>query len=121
MNTKYAISIFALVLVSACGTKDSQISDNDINDFDKLCMEFSELSKSSEFPDLSPAERSKHLDSSLTEKISTSSDAYIAWSAIRNATPSQRASLYKDAAASTGNEKWECPAIDKFGDQVGSN
>ncbi|WP_226704503.1 hypothetical protein [Microbulbifer elongatus] len=121
MNIKYVISLLALALVSACGTKNSQISGADINDFDKLCTKLIELSKNSEFPDLSPEERAKRLDSSLSEEISTSSDAYIAWSAIRNAAPSQRASLYKDAAASTGNEEWECPVIDKLGDQVGSN
>ncbi|WP_288129717.1 hypothetical protein [Microbulbifer sp.] len=121
MNIKYLVSFYALLLISACGPKSPQISGNEIDDFDKFCTAFTELSNSSDFPNLTPLERSKRLDSSLSEKISTSGDAYIAWSAIRNATPSQRANLYKDAAASAGNKEWECPAIDKFGNQIGSN
>lgn len=59
------------------------------------------------------------LDKALTESLSLNGDAYIAWSAVSLAEPSQRYQLYKDAAASSLNKQWDCQSLKEHAHKVG--
>ncbi|WP_299592923.1 hypothetical protein [uncultured Microbulbifer sp.] len=113
--------VATLIFLSACTEKDTQETSSYPNEFEIFCDKFTDLVQDEGYSDLTPEERSQLLDQSFSKVVNTSSDAYLAWSAIKNATPSQRAELYSDAAKSVGNTEWECPAIKEFADQVGAN
>lgn len=101
-----------VILTAACSSNRS--------DFDTLCKQFTLLVNSAEYPNLSSEERAEKLDAILVANLKTSSNAYMAWSAIAYATPVERAVLYHEAALSTGINAWNCPAIIEHGHEVGS-
>lgn len=121
MSIKIFPLILSIAIVSACGQRDTQEADSKPNEFDVFCEQFTKLTLKKEFEDLTPEERSTLLDQEFSTKVSRDSNAYIAWSAIRSATPSDRAQLYHDAAKSAGSNDWECAAVNNFAAQVGSN
>lgn len=61
------------------------------------------------------------LEEMLVEVLAPTSNAYIAWTAIRYATPSARAALFDEAAHSSGYKDWGCSAINEHGHEVGSS
>ena len=118
MNMKYAAASAILTAVYACTPKDSI---GEASDFDQFCGQFTELTQSENYAELTAQERAAQLDALLLQKLPTSSNAYQAWTAIQNATPTQRPALYKDAAESAGMKNWKCPAVEKYGSQIGSH
>jgi hypothetical protein len=108
------------ISVSACSPgKDSEAQTIN-NDFDVFCEQFTLLTESAEFSQLSSEDRASRLDTKLSGALAPSANAYIAWTAIRNGPPSERYFLYKDAASSAGHNHWECPAVKQHGHEVGS-
>jgi hypothetical protein len=114
------LSALFLLVLSACSEDENKQSVTAKTDFDLLCEQFTILTESAGFSSLTSEERASKLDAMLTEKLEPSSNAYIAWTAIRNGPPSERYFLYKDAAASTGYEDWTCPAAKLHGSEIGS-
>lgn len=115
------VSVFFLLGLSACSADDSELVIANKKDFDLFCEQFKIITESADFSSSTSEERAAKLDAVLTEKIEPSGNAYIVWSAIRNAPPSERYSLYKDAAASTGYAEWTCPAAELHGSEIGSS
>ena len=119
--TKYlCLSVLFLLVFSACSADENKLIVAAKTDFDLFCEQFTMVTESADFSTLTSEERASTLDTILTEKLESSSNAYIAWTAIRNGPPSERYFLYKDAAASTGYEDWECPAAKLHGSEIGS-
>ena len=119
MMKKFALALMVIGLV-ACTDKGEQAAAPAKNEFDILCEHFTALVSSKNYPGMSVEERAEELDKALVANLNTAGNAYSAWSAIRNATPSDRNALYSDAALSTGYENWDCPAINQRGQEVGS-
>lgn len=104
----------------SCSADKPQESKRGVNEFEILCAEFTELVDSENYANLNEEQRAVRLDKMLANKLSVESNAYIAWTAIRNATPAARQALYSEAARSLGYDNWSCPAISSHADQVGS-
>lgn len=85
-----------------------------------LCEQFDQLTKDSEFSSMNSEARAARLTTGLKAKLSSESNAYIAWLAIRNGPPRERYNLFLEAASSAGEKDWNCPAIEKHGHEVGS-
>lgn len=120
-----SIKIVSVLLLSAglaACSSDRQGVDNKPgkNEFDILCDNFTALVGSENYSSLSEEDRAAQLDLTLTNKLNRNGNAYAAWTAIRNATPTDRYSLYAEAARSTGYQNWNCPAISSHGHEVGS-
>jgi|GEM_PF-2782236 hypothetical protein len=121
MNKKiYWIPAVALILLSCSAKKDGETEAAVQNDFDVFCQQFTQVTQSADFAQLSSEERALRLESRLAGELEPNANAYIAWSAIRNGPPSERYALYKDAAASAGQKNWDCPAVQQYGHEVGS-
>ena len=119
--TKYlCLSVLFLLVLSACSADENKLIVAAKTDFDLFCEQLTMVTESADFSSLTSEERASQLDAVLTEKLEPSSNAYMAWAAIRNGTPSERYFLYKDAAASTGYENWACPAVKLHGSEIGS-
>lgn len=112
--------LIALVAMQSCTTKNTEIRELETTQFGIFCEQFTLLAKNTELSDLSTVERARELDRILLEKITPSSNVYLAWSAIINAEPSQRAMLYKGAASNVGIEDWNCPAVEQYASKVGT-
>lgn len=121
MKHKFILIIALALTISACSPDQDSQSTKSRSGFDVLCSEFSKLTQTANYLSLSSEERGKELDGMLTQILRSDNNAYLAWSAIRNATPAERYSLYKEAAASTGYNDWECMAIAQHGQEVGSS
>lgn len=89
-------------------------------EFDILCNQFGALVASDDYPNMNSEERANHFDQMLTDKLSSAGNAYMAWTAIRNATPDARSALFDEAAHSVGYEGWECLVIKQHAHEVGS-
>lgn len=116
----FCLSAFFLVALSACSAGENKEAVAAKTEFDSFCEQFTIVTESADFSSLTSEERASILDTMLTEKLEPSSNAYIAWTAIRNGPPSERYFLYKDAAASTGYGDWVCPAAKLHGSAIGS-
>lgn len=114
------LSVFFLLALSGCSADENKQTVTAKTDFDLFCEQFTMVTESAGFSSSTSEERASTLDAMLTEKLEPSSNAYIAWTAIRNGPPSERYSLYKDAAASTGYGDWACPAVKLHGSEIGS-
>lgn len=112
------VSIF---VVAACSSENDRASGETKAEFEVLCDEFTTLAQSSDFAQLLPEVRAEQLELMLVNKLYLTDHAYMAWTAIRNATPSERYSLYREAAASSGYQEWSCPAMAEHGHKVGSS
>ena len=121
MKHKFILITALALTISACSPEQNGQSTKTDSGFDVLCSEFSTLTQTANYPTLSSEERGNELDGVLARKLRPDNDAYLAWSAIRNATPAERYSLYREAAASTGYNDWECAAIAQHGQEVGSS
>lgn len=91
------------------------------SDFDLLCEGFTKLKAESNYNDMNTHDRANALESILVEVLEPDRDAYIAWTAIRNADPVERYHLYQEAARSTGHSGWECEAMRESAHEVGSS
>ena len=120
MIKHFCLSVFLFVVVSACSAGSNKQVVAAKTDFDFFCEQFTIVTESADFSSLTSEDRASKLDALLIEKLESSSNAYIAWTVIRNGSPSERYFLYKDAAASTGYEDWECPAAKLHGSEIGS-
>lgn len=118
MMMRLCLSLFVFFLLSACSPEKQSIAVK--SDFDVFCEQFTLLTESADFSSLTGEDRAIKLDSMLSGKLEPSTNAYIAWTAIRNSPPSERYFLYKDAAASIGAGNWKCPAVEQYGHEVGS-
>jgi hypothetical protein len=116
----YWISSITLILLSCSAEKDQEIAAVQ-NDFDIFCEQFTQLAESADFIHLTSEERATRLESQLASQLGPTTNAYIAWTAIRNGPASERYFLYKDAALSTGQKNWDCPAVKLHGHNVGSS
>src|SRR5690606_36638061 len=94
------LGVFFLLALSACSADKNEQFVAVKTDFDLFCEQFTMVTESAGFSSLTSEDRAAKLDVMLTEKLEPSSNAYIAWAAIRNGPPSERYFLYKDAAAS---------------------
>jgi hypothetical protein len=121
MKSKSSLTVAFVLIIAACSQEQSTKSANTANGFDVLCSEFSSLTKEADYPSLSSEKRGEKLDGILAQQFEPNNNAYLAWSAIRNASPTERYTLYREAAASTGYRDWECPAIARHGHEVGSS
>jgi hypothetical protein len=121
MKRTHSLTVaFALIIV-ACSQEQSTQSAKTGNGFDVLCNEFSSLTQETDYPSLSSEKRGEKLDGMLAQQFEANNNAYLAWSAIRNASPMERYTLYREAAASTGYNDWDCPAIALHGHEVGAS
>ncbi len=121
MKRTSSLTIALALIIVACSQEQSTQSANTVNGFDVLCSEFSSLIQEADYPFLSSEKRGEKLDGILAQQFEPNNNAYLAWSAIRNAEPTERYTLYREAAASTGYNDWECPAISLHGHEVGSS
>jgi hypothetical protein len=121
MKHKFILIMALALTISACSPEQGGQFTKSGSGFDVLCSEFSTLTQTANYLTLSSEERGTELDGVLTQKLRPDNNAYLAWSAIRNATPTERYSLYKEAATSTGYNDWECAAIAQHGQEVGSS
>lgn len=104
----------------ACSSDDEQ-EVNQVNlDFDALCGHYAALVDLPEYTALSSEDRAVLLEAVLAKGLSRSSNAYIAWTAIRSGPASERHFLFKEAADSVGYKQWNCSAIKKHGHEIGS-
>lgn len=120
MIARILLSLVFVVGLMACSAEKQQAAKPEKNEFDVFCDQFAALVGSENYSALSQEERADQLDRMLVSNINPDGNAYIAWSAIRHATPSDRQLLYVEAARSTGYENWSCAAINSHGHQVGS-
>ena len=113
--------IYPLLLVFFWGCSDNSDTEQvaEKNEFDQFCDIFTALSTTPKFEKMNTSEKYSSLDKALTEGLSSNSDAYIAWSAVSLAEPSQRYQLYKDAAASSLNKQWDCQSLKEHAHKVG--
>lgn len=114
-------SVFFLMTLIGCSADEEKQISGAKNDFDLFCEQFTIMTESPGFSSLTSEQRSEKLNGILVEKIEQSGPAYNAWVAIRNGPPSDRYSLYKEAAASVGYMDWKCPAVELHGSEVGSS
>lgn len=116
----YWISSITLILLSCSAEKDQEKAVAQ-DDFEIFCEQFTQLAESADFSQLTSEERATRLESQLASHLAPTTNAYIAWTAIRNGPASERYFLYKDAALSTGQKNWDCPAVKLHGLNVGSS
>lgn len=112
--------LLVLLILTACSPKSNGDNAATKEEFGVLCAEFTTLVQSTDFSQLDSEERAAQLDLKLANNLNTTDNAYMAWTAIRNGPPSERYTLFKEAAASTGYTEWSCPAIAQHGHEVGS-
>lgn len=113
--------IFPLLLVFfwGCSEKSNTEQAAGKNEFDQFCDIFTALSTVPKFDAMNTAEKYASLDKALTEGLSANGDAYIAWTAVSLAEPSQRYQLFKDAAASSLKMQWDCQSLKEHAHMVG--
>jgi hypothetical protein len=121
MKCTSSLTVALALIIVACSQEQSTQPAKTGNGFDVLCSEFSSLTQETDYATLSSEKRSEKLDAMLAQRFEPDNDAYQAWSAIRNASAMERYTLYREAAASTGYNDWECPAIALHGHEVGSS
>lgn len=88
--------------------------------FDVFCTTFESLVANPDFEEMDSEVRAVKLDSELEKVIGQNTAAYVAWSAIRNASPEDRWFLYGEAAKSIDYSDWKCSAVEKYASKVGS-
>ncbi len=120
MITKSACLLPLLLTLSACSPKDDQQQHLSEAGFDILCEHFAKLTQAKDYQTLSSEERGAKLESMLAKSLEPATEAYMTWTAVRNAPPTERYHLYKEAATSTGYTNWTCPAIEHQAHEVGS-
>lgn len=113
--------IFPLLLLFFWGCSENSNTElvAEENEFDQFCDIFTALSTEPKFDTMDTAEKYASLDKSLTESLSSNSDAYIAWTAVSLAEPSQRYQLFKDAAVSSLKMQWDCQPLKDHANTVG--
>ncbi len=121
MKRTSSLTVALALIFVACSQEQSTQATNTGNGFDVLCSEFSSLTQEADYPTLSSEKRGEKLDGMLVQKFELNDNVYLAWSAIRNASPMERNTLYRETAASMGYNDWECPAITLHGHEVGSS
>lgn len=85
-----------------------------------LCNQFAMFVESESYRNMNSETRADYFDRAVLDILEPTSNAYLAWSAIRNATPSARAALFDEAAHSSGYKEWQCPALEQHAHEVGS-
>lgn len=120
MNRFYIFLTLLLALPGCSPEEEYKKKNRGQSSFDILCEQFTKLTMSDIFQNLNNEEWARKLDTMLANSLDLDSDAYLAWQAIRNGPPSARYSLYKNAAVSSGQEDWDCEAINHYGREVGS-
>lgn len=119
MKTLTSILLIS-IFVFGCNTKTREAKESE-NDFDILCLEFLDISKTQNFSSLSPEQRAEKLDEKLEKSLKSDSAARLAWQAIQNAPPSERSNLFVIASKDSGLQDWHCDAIEKYASEIGSN
>lgn len=114
---KLAFILLLNIVLIAC-TSDKN---REAQDFGLLCDQFTALLKADGYTNMTSEKRADVLEEMLVEVLAPTSNAYIAWTAIRYATPSARAALFDEAAHSSGYKDWGCSAINEHGHEVGSS
>ena len=108
-----------LVFFLGCSERGKPEKIAEKNEFDQFCDIFTALSTEPRFEKMSTAEKYTSLDKALIDGLSSSGDAYIAWTAVSLAEPSQRYQLFKDAAVSSLKIQWECQSLKDHAHTVG--
>lgn len=119
MSRQTIIFPFLLLLFSGCSENSNTEQVAEENEFDQFCDIFTALSTAPKFDAMNTADKYASLDNALTDNLSTNSDAYIAWTAVSLAEPSQRYQLFKDAAASSLKMQWDCQSLKDHAHTVG--
>lgn len=116
-------NIYIVLLITgliSC-SPDGEQGDKQVNtEFDMLCNQFGALVEVDDYTSMNSEERASYFDQMLKDKLSSVGNAYMAWAAIRNATPDARSALFDEAARSVGYEEWECLVIKQHAHEVGS-
>lgn len=115
------LSLFLILLLASCSKAEQDVQLTEKNkQFDIFCDQFSKLTQAADYSELSSEDRAERLENMLAAHMQKTSDAYIAWTAIRNGPPAERYFLFDEAANSIGYQTWDCPAIKQHGHEVGS-
>lgn len=119
MSRPAIIFLHLLVFFWGCSKNSNTEQATGENEFDQFCDIFTALSTAPKFDAMNATEEYASLDKALTEDLSTNGDAYIAWTAVSLAEPSQRYQLFKDAAASSLKIQWDCQSLKDHAHVVG--
>lgn len=107
--------ICVLFLINlSCGSKEQEI-----NEFDILCSQFTSLYKTDDVSKLTPEEKNRRFLSKLEASLPKESNAYIAWDAVSAVDPEMRYALLVEAAESSSHPNWQCDEMASKANEVG--
>ncbi len=89
------------------------------NDFDKICIYFTDMSKLANIKRMTHKQRYKYIYARIAKGLDPKANATVAWKAIFQAKAKQRYDHFSASAQTSLRQPWSCNAMEIWADKTG--
>lgn len=112
-----SIYLFAIVLSSPTSSFAEYFS----NDFDKVCIYFTDMSKLANVKRMTYKQRYQYISKRIKKELDQKGNAVAAWKTIAHTKPEQRYERFMSSAQSSLRQPWSCNAMEIWVGKTGRN